>query len=158
MNIDLLEPGAPPGLNVLVIAYYFPPMGLSGVQRTAKFTKYLPEFGWRPIVLTAGETPYYAHDESLLDELAPLIERNHLRIVRTKESGAPASKVAKKDGKSLKLPSAWYQRLRSKLIQTFYQPDSRIKWKHPATAVARIASMRCSIFMQRRFIRLTREN
>jgi glycosyltransferase involved in cell wall biosynthesis len=132
MNIDLLEPGAPPGLNVLVIAYYFPPMGLSGVQRTMKFVKYLPEFGWRPIVLTAGETPYYAHDDSLLEELNPLVDTGYVRIVRTEESGAPAEKFAKKDGKELKLPTARYQRLRSKLIQTIYQPDSRIRWKAPA--------------------------
>src|ERR1019366_1061289 len=97
MNIDLLEPGAPPGLNVLVIAYYFPPMGLSGVQRTMKFVKYLPEFGWRPIVLTAGEMPYYAHDDSLLEELNPLVDTGYARIVRTEESGAPAITFAKKD-------------------------------------------------------------
>jgi glycosyltransferase involved in cell wall biosynthesis len=136
MNIDLLEPGAPPGLNVLVIAYYFPPMGLSGVQRTMKFVKYLPDFGWRPIVLTAGETPYYAHDESLLEELDPLVDTNYVRIVRTEESGAPAERLANKEGKSLKLPTARYQRLRSKLIQTIYQPDSRIKWKAPALEAA----------------------
>ena len=136
MNIDLLEPGAPPGLNVLVIAYYFPPMGLSGVQRTMKFVKYLPEFGWRPIVLTAGEMPYYAHDDSLLEELNPLVDTGYARIVRTEESGAPAEKFAKKDGKELKLPTARYQRLWSKLIQTIYQPDSRIKWKAPALHAA----------------------
>src|SRR5581483_7352314 len=134
MNIDLLEPGAPPGLNVLVIAYYFPPMGLSGVQRTLKFVKYLPEFGWRPIVLTAGETPYYANDESLLQELDPLIEQGYVKIVRTPETGVP--KQSKKDGRTLKLPSARYQRLRSKIIQTFYQPDSRIRWKAPALRIA----------------------
>jgi glycosyltransferase involved in cell wall biosynthesis len=136
MNIDLLEPGAPPGLNVLVIAYYFPPMGLSGVQRTMKFVKYLPDFGWRPIVLTAGETPYYAHDDTLLDELSPLVDTGYVRIVRTEASGAPAATLAKKEGKSLKLPNARYQRLRSKLIQTVYQPDSRIKWKRPALEAA----------------------
>ena len=136
MNTDQLPPDAPQKLNVLVIAYYFPPMGLSGVQRTAKFVKYLPEFGWRPIVLTACETPYYAHDESLLEELNPLIESGNLRIVRTKESGAPAKRVVAKDGKLLKLPRAWYQRLRSKLIQVIYQPDSRIKWKKYALAEA----------------------
>jgi glycosyltransferase involved in cell wall biosynthesis len=140
MNIELLEPGARPGLNVLVIAYYFPPMGLSGVQRTMKFVKYLPEFGWRPIVLTASETPYYAHDESLMQELDPLVDTGYARIVRTETNGAPApkflSKFAKRDGKALKLPSAWYQRLRSKLIQTIYQPDSRIKWKKTALEAA----------------------
>ena len=142
MNIDLLEPGAPPGLNVLVIAYYFPPMGLSGVQRTMKFVKYLPEFGWRPIVLTAGETPYYAHDESLLEELNPLVDTGYVRIVRTEESGAPGFLRIKskgqrvKDPTQLKIPTARYQRLRSKLLQTIYQPDSRIKWKTPALAAA----------------------
>ncbi len=136
MNTDQPQPTGAPLLNVLVIAYYFPPMGLSGVQRTLKFVKYLPEFGWRPIVLTADETPYYAHDESLLEELSPLIESGQVRIVRTAESGAPATRVAKKEGKVLKLPKAWYQRLRSKVIQTVLQPDSRIKWKKFALAEA----------------------
>jgi glycosyltransferase involved in cell wall biosynthesis len=165
LDIDQLEPGAPPGLNVLVIAYYFPPMGLSGVQRTLKFVKYLPEFGWRPIVLTAGDTPYYAHYPSLLEELQPLIDRGHIRIVRTEGSGVPWLKGKRVKGTSqrgegtqqreelqnnssnerfatnpspstLKLPSAWYQRLRSKIIQTVYQPDSRVSWKKPALAAA----------------------
>ncbi|HEY3876644.1 MAG TPA: glycosyltransferase [Candidatus Kapabacteria bacterium] len=144
MEIELLEPGAPPGLNVLVIAYYFPPMGLSGVQRTMKFVKYLSEFGWRPIVLTAGETPYYAHDESLVDELSSLVDMNDVRIVRTAESGVPGMKRKGKGqkeksedgGSSMKLPSAWVQRMRSKILQTIYQPDSRIKWKKPALELA----------------------
>ncbi len=136
MNIDLLEPGAAPGLNVLVIAYYFPPMGLSGVQRTLKFVKYLTQFGWRPIVLTAGDAPYYAHDPSLMAEIEPLIEKDYIRIVRTAESGAPAPKLAKKDGQKLKLPSARWQRIRTKLMQTVYQPDSRIKWMKPALVAA----------------------
>ena len=118
--------------NVLVIAYYFPPMGLSGVQRTLKFVKYLPEFGWRPIVVTAGETPYYALDDSLLEEIRPQIEAGDIVIHRTKSGGAPGAKIAKKEGKLLKLPSDAWQRLRSKLIQTILQPDSRIRWKKHA--------------------------
>src|SRR6266581_1314503 len=96
--------------NVLVIAYYFPPMGLSGVQRTLKFVKYLTQFGWRPIVLTTPDAPYYAHDDSLLAELQPLVDSGAVRIVRTKESGAPGPK---KSGTQMKLPSARWQRLRS---------------------------------------------
>lgn len=38
--------------RVLIIAYYFPPSGGSGVQRALKFVKYLPAFGWEPVVLT----------------------------------------------------------------------------------------------------------
>ena len=41
--------------GVLMIAYYFPPMGGAGVQRTLKFVKYLPEFGWQPHVLTVRD-------------------------------------------------------------------------------------------------------
>jgi glycosyltransferase involved in cell wall biosynthesis len=132
MNVDRIEPTAPPRLNVLVIAYYFPPMGLSGVQRTLKFVKYLPQFGWRPIVLTAGETPYYAHDESLVAELQPLIDSGSVQVVRTTSSGIPGGGKRQ----SMKLPSARTQRVRSKLIQTFYQPDSRIGWRKPAFALA----------------------
>lgn len=121
-----------PKRNVLVLAYYFPPMGLSGVQRTLKFVKYLPEFGWRPIVVTAGDTPYYAMDDSLLEEIRPQIEAGEIVIHRTGSSGAPISALARKEGKLLRLPSDTYQRLRSKLIQTFLQPDSRIRWKKHA--------------------------
>ncbi len=61
--------------NVLIIAYYFPPMGGSGVQRTLKFVRYLPEFGWMPTVLTIK--PYMFHgitDPALLQELPPEVE------------------------------------------------------------------------------------
>src|SRR4030067_1134142 len=39
---------------VLFVAYEFPPEGESGVQRSAKFAKYLPDFGYRPLVLTGA--------------------------------------------------------------------------------------------------------
>ena len=58
--------------KVLVIAYPFPPLGGSGVQRTAKFAKYLPEFGWQPVVLTVSYShvfEYSENDHSLVEEL-----------------------------------------------------------------------------------------
>lgn len=38
--------------KVLMIAHQFPPIGGSGVQRTVKFIKYLPDFGWKGAVFT----------------------------------------------------------------------------------------------------------
>ena len=38
--------------RVLVLAYYFPPLGGAGTQRSAKFVQYLPEYGYEPIVVT----------------------------------------------------------------------------------------------------------
>ena len=64
--------------KVLIIAYYFPPLGLSGVQRTAKFAKYLPKYGWKPTVLTVTPTGYYALDPSLLEE----VEQAGTEVVR----------------------------------------------------------------------------
>ncbi len=55
--------------KVLVIAYYWPPAGGPGVQRVLKFVKYLPKFGWQPIVLTVERGEYHAIDESLLDDI-----------------------------------------------------------------------------------------
>lgn len=107
-------------------------MGLSGVQRSLKFVKYLPSFGWRPIVVTAGPAPYYAMDESLLAEIQPQIDAGDIEIYRTQSGGAPAASLARKQGKLLKLPSDLYQRLRSKLLQVFLQPDSRVLWKNHA--------------------------
>jgi len=64
--------------KVLVVAYYFPPFGGGGVQRTAKFAKYLPEFGWCPVVLTVDERHVGLRDSSLEEEGAP-----HIPVYRT---------------------------------------------------------------------------
>ena len=56
--------------NVLIITYYWPPAGGPGVQRILKFVKYLPQFGWQPIILTVNDGDYPAHDESLLKEIS----------------------------------------------------------------------------------------
>jgi len=55
--------------KVLIITYYWPPAGGPGVQRVLKFVKYLPEYGWKPIVLTVENGNYPAYDESLIDEI-----------------------------------------------------------------------------------------
>jgi glycosyltransferase involved in cell wall biosynthesis len=59
--------------KVLIITYYWPPSGGAGVQRWLKFAKFLPEYGWQPVILTVD--PEYAsypqRDESLLAEVDP---------------------------------------------------------------------------------------
>lgn len=56
-----------------MVAYDFPPIGWSGAQRTAKFAKYLPDFGWDPLILTVNEQSIQKSDNpsdvSLLNEL-----------------------------------------------------------------------------------------
>ncbi len=55
--------------RVLVITYYWPPSGGAGVQRWLKFTKYLPEFGWQPIVYTPENPEAPVDDPSLLEDI-----------------------------------------------------------------------------------------
>lgn len=118
-------------MNVLIIAYYFPPMGLSGVQRIAKFVKYLPEFGWDPIVLTTNKAPYYAFDDSLLMEL----EDKNIKIYRTDED---VTKIIKKGDKPIiSYPNKFLKTIQSMVVQTFVQPDSRRFWMKYALRTAR---------------------
>ena len=51
--------------KVLIVTYYWPPAGGPGVQRVLKFVKYLPKFGWQPIILTVANGEYPAIDKSL---------------------------------------------------------------------------------------------
>ena len=112
--------------TLLVIAYYFPPMGLSGVQRTLKFVKYLPQFGWRALVLTVLPTSYYAFDESLNTEL----ELEGIEIFRA--SGKNLVKQNRIKNKTVKFPSYFKQKLGRAFLQTIYMPDSKIRWKNAA--------------------------
>ena len=51
--------------TVLVLVHDFPPAGGAGVQRVLKFVKYLPEFGWRSVVVTATPESYGVIDNTL---------------------------------------------------------------------------------------------
>ncbi len=111
--------------KVLVIAYYYPPMGLSGVLRVAKFTKYLHNYGWDPTVLTVGDVGYFAYDYSLLEEVLEAgvkVERTRtldpLRLLRRKGT--------------IKMPTDSRKRLLSGLSHVFLQPDNKIGWKRYA--------------------------
>jgi glycosyltransferase involved in cell wall biosynthesis len=55
--------------NLLVLAYYFPPWGGAGVQRTLKYVKYLPQFGWQPQVITAQPRALTVSDSTLIQDL-----------------------------------------------------------------------------------------
>jgi hypothetical protein len=56
--------------NVLIITSHYPPSNLAGVHRGRLFAKYLPQFGWNPIVLTVHENYY---EEKLDTDLSKLI-------------------------------------------------------------------------------------
>ncbi|MBP1647977.1 MAG: Group 1 glycosyl transferase protein [Bacteroidetes bacterium] len=115
----MMEPDFPPR-RVLVIAYYFPPMGLSGVQRTLKFVKYLPKYSWRPTVLTVEPRGYYAKDESLMRDL----DNPDITVVRTAPAGP--GKLSKKD--IVDLPPERMRKTLSRFSDVFFIPDNKVGW------------------------------
>lgn len=67
--------------KVLIIAYIFPPLGGSGVQRTLKFVKYLRDFGWEPVVVTVESFGFKsAFKDNTLEKELP----NDIEIIRIK--------------------------------------------------------------------------
>ena len=110
--------------KVLVVSYYFPPMGLSGVQRTLKFVKYLPKYDWHPIVLTTGATNYYAFDNSLLNEI------DNTTVYRTFYD--PFKTKKNQDNRTIKFPSKIKQKIGRFILQSIFIPDSRRNWKQYA--------------------------
>jgi glycosyltransferase involved in cell wall biosynthesis len=55
--------------KVLIITYYWPPSGGAGVQRWLKFTKYLREFGWEPVIYTPSNGEIPVVDNSLIKDI-----------------------------------------------------------------------------------------
>jgi glycosyltransferase involved in cell wall biosynthesis len=58
--------------KILIVAFHYPPIGSSsGVLRTLKFSKYLPQRGWIPYVLTVRESLYPVKDYGLVNDIPP---------------------------------------------------------------------------------------
>lgn len=120
--------------KLLVVAYYFPPSGGPGVQRVLKHIRYLPEFGWEPVVLTVSNGQFPARDESLLSQIpeSTIVERTKIyepydiyRLLtgKSKDSAIDVNTIKKDEQKSdLKESIAEFIRA------TFFIPDARVGW------------------------------
>ena len=116
--------------KVLIVTYYWPPSGGAGVQRWLKFSKYLPEFGWEPIILTVDPeyAAYPVTDFSLNDDLPssirvyPTPAINYFGIYRKNKSKIPTAGFANSIDKTLK--GKIFRFIRG----NFFLPDPRKGW------------------------------
>ena len=122
--------------RVLVITYYWPPVGGSGVQRWVKFAKYLPSEGWQPVIYTPENPDLSSIDESLLADIpaeAEIIKRpicEPYGIYRKLTGSKGQIKIEANpggDGKKslLKKISMWIR-------GNFFIPDPRCLWIRPS--------------------------
>jgi hypothetical protein len=103
--------------NILLIAYYFPPLGMGGVGRPFGLFKYLPEFGYDVTVLTVKNILYPEYDFTLLGNM------DKSRIIRA--GSLDPSRLMYLWGKRKKgLPEEGV----SKKLSIFYFPDSKRGW------------------------------
>jgi glycosyltransferase involved in cell wall biosynthesis len=113
--------------RVLLISYTFPPVGGAGVQRSAKFAKYLPHHGWQVSVLTAANPSVPLHDQSLcagipadtIIERAATLEPSY--ALKTKVSGSKQRQSV--GGLASKMKS-----LVRRSATAILQPDPQILW------------------------------
>ena len=111
--------------RLLVLAYFFPPIGGAGVQRTLKFVEHLARLGWDATVVSTRSRVYGVQDASLLDDVPP-----DTHVVRT-----AAFPVARYVG--ILLHHLRLRRLRAWVIW----PDGGIGWA-PFAFVAALRSAR----------------
>lgn len=121
--------------NVLIITYYWPPAGGPGVQRWLKFSQYLPEFGWKPIVYTPKNPSYPIIDETLMEEIHPEVSVLKTKIwepyqiaerIYPKSKDYKAGHFEKKENQSLFSKFAVFIR------GNFFIPDARKFWVKPS--------------------------
>ncbi|WP_415328365.1 glycosyl transferase family 1 [Chryseobacterium sp. MMS23-Vi53] len=121
--------------KILIITYYWPPAGGPGVQRWLKFAKYLPEFGWKPVIYTPENPSYPLLDESLMKDVP-----QDLEIVKTKiwEPYQLAEKLNKSNKKfkagqfDVGKNQNWKSKLSIWVRGNFFIPDARVFWVKPS--------------------------
>lgn len=121
--------------KILIITYYWPPAGGPGVQRWLKFAKYLPEFGWNPVIYTPENPSYPLLDESLLKDIPQNIEVVKTRIWEPYQLAEKLNKSNKKFkagqfdvGKN----QSWKSKLSIWVRGNFFIPDARVFWVKPS--------------------------
>lgn len=123
--------------KVLIITYYWPPMGGGGVQRWLKTTKYLREHGWEPVIFTTENGEASVIDESSFKQIPEGIETVRVPIwepfdlykkITGKKKGeklVPGTVSEKKRSFTQKL-SVWVR-------GNLFIPDARKFWIKPAS-------------------------
>ncbi len=124
--------------KVLIITYYFPPSGGPGVQRVLKFIKYLPQFGWEPVVFTVSNGQFLGYDESLISEVPPNLKIYKSNTIEPYSIYNLLSGKEKSSTVDVNTAEIDYGKLNFKqkitefIRSTFFIPDARIGWKFTA--------------------------
>ena len=124
--------------RVLIISYYWPPTGGSGVQRWVKFAKYLPSEGWQPVIYTPENPEQLAVDHSLEAEVSAEAEviKTHItepyelykKFLRKSGHSAEAVEVNPVNAQN----KSFLQKAAMWVRGNLFRPDPRCLWIGPS--------------------------
>ncbi len=128
--------------KVLVITYYWPPSGGSGVQRWLKFAKYLPQYGWQPVIYTPSNPENPAIDISLEKEVPaeavvirrPISEPYRIYKKFFSRSGAQKGGSAVVNPINQSGKKSFIQRASLWVRANLFVPDPRASWVRPSVS------------------------
>ncbi|MDC3220026.1 MAG: glycosyltransferase [Saprospiraceae bacterium] len=116
--------------RVLIITYYWVPMGGSGVQRWVKFSKYLPENGWQPVIYTPSNPDFPLRDESFLKDVPecceiirqPIWEPYRIASLFSKKKNLNTGMLRKGE------KTSWKDNFLNFVRSNYFIPDPRVFW------------------------------
>lgn len=131
--------------RVLMVAYYFPPLGGMGSVRAARFARHLPAEGWEPVVLAPKQGMYHRPTGQWAEPDGTRVERTGTvelsRIARDAYRSLVPSRADTSEGPSLRPVEAggFGNAIRRLLRDFIYLPDAQIGWYPSAVRRGRVA-------------------
>lgn len=121
-------------MKVLILTYYWPPAGGSGVQRWLKFVKYLQEYGVTPVVYTVENSDFLIEDSGLLNDIPMGIEVLKQPIWEPYQLASFFSKgkKTKTNAGFLKSNQTLFGRFSTYIRANYFIPDARMFWIKPS--------------------------
>ena len=128
--------------KVLILTYYWPPSGGSGVQRWMYFAKHLKALGWEPFVITVNEkqASYPVWDHKLVEQVRDIkvfktktkepLKAYSKWLTGSSNKGIPQGQVSKK---------GYFAKWAAFFRGNFFIPDARRGWN----SFAKIEAEKC---------------
>jgi len=131
--------------RVLVLTYFFPPIGGVGVQRTLKFVEHLPALGWDAVVVAPRGAVYRVMDPGSVETLDPDLEVHRVlsveparlravvraavrRLGPTRNAGLALTPLPPRTATTARGPRRWLNAVWSAWVRMFFIPDEQMGW------------------------------
>ena len=119
--------------KVLIITYYWPPAGGSGVQRWLKFSKYLRDFEIEPVIYTIDNPSYPILDKSLESEIPKDLEILKQAIFEPNSMLSFFGRNNKKESAGFLNPNpTFFGSIIQYIRANYFIPDARKFWIQPS--------------------------